>query len=141
MFVILMYLVISPLVPFFIGFFIKNHLKYYINFSIISFSASVPLFLFVLVFMGGQGDGFISHHSISIGSLQISSSFLFNIWICIKLVVVTYITAALQVYFTDDMKHDPRLPRYISYLALCSFFLLILLTGNHFTEISIAWKS
>ncbi len=139
MFVVILYVVISPLIPFFIGFFVRNHLKYYMNFATTSFSAS--LFLFVFVFMGGEGDGFVDYYSISIGPLQISWSFLFNVWVCIKLVVVTYITAALQVDFMDNMKHDQRLPRYISYLALCSFFLLILSTGNNFTEISITWKS
>jgi NADH:ubiquinone oxidoreductase subunit 5 (subunit L)/multisubunit Na+/H+ antiporter MnhA subunit len=134
-----LYIVVSPLIPFFIGFFVKDNLKYYMNFTSTSFSAS--LFLFVFVFMGGQGDGFIDYHSVSVGPLQISWSFHFNVWVCIKLVMVTYITAALQVDFMDSMKHDQRLPRYMSYLALCSFFLLILLTGNHFTEISIGWKS
>jgi NADH-quinone oxidoreductase subunit L len=138
---ILFYILISPLIGFFIGaFFVKHDNIYYMNelFSSTSFNAS--LFLFIFVFVGGLDDGLILKHSITIGPLQISLSFLLDILVSIKLLVVTYISSSLQADFMDNMKYNPRHPKYSSYLALCSFFLLILLTGNNFIEILISWK-
>jgi NADH:ubiquinone oxidoreductase subunit 5 (subunit L)/multisubunit Na+/H+ antiporter MnhA subunit len=101
----------------------------------------ISLAIFVFVFVGVPDDGLLLKESINIGSLRISWSFVLDIWFCIKLTVVTYITSAVQLDFVHNMKRDPRLPRYMCYVYLCGFFLLILLAGNNFTEISITWTT
>jgi len=126
----------------FIDIYLKRFFNFYSRnefFGFISFYISIAIFVFVLV--GVPDDGVILKELMNIGPLRISWSFVLNIWFSIKLIVVTFITSAVQLDFIYNMERDPRLPKYIFYASLCGFFLLILLTGNNFTEISITWKS
>ena len=86
---IIFYILISHLVGFFLGIFIKRDI-YDVNsfFATTSFDAS--LMVFVYLFVVGVDDGVILKYSITVGPLQISLSFLLNILVSIKLVVVTY---------------------------------------------------
>jgi NADH-quinone oxidoreductase subunit L len=142
-----MWLVVIILIFLPLGFFYIDHymgrLSYVrlVNdpFEFISFYISLAIFVFVFVEV--PDDGLLLKESINIGSLRISWSFVLDIWFCIKLTVVTYITSAVQLDFVYNMERDPDLPRYMCYVYLCSFFLFILLTGNNFTEISITWTT
>lgn len=50
------------------------------------------------------------------------------------LVIVTFISTLVHLYSTEYMEHDPHLPRFMSYLSLFTFFMLILVTGNNFLQ-------
>ena len=132
--ILILYILISPLISFFVGFFVNPNLIYYRYFASTSFSAS--LFLFVFILVGGVDDEFVKY-SINMGPLEISWAFLMDVFVCIKLFIVTYISALLQVDSKDNIRYDPK---YSSHLTLCTFFLLILLTGNNFSEVSVSWK-
>jgi len=53
----------------------------------------------------------------------------------IMLVVVTFISTLVHLYSTEYMAHDPHLPRFMSYLSLFTFFMLILVTGDNFLQL------
>jgi proton-translocating NADH-quinone oxidoreductase chain L len=38
------------------------------------------------------------------------------------------------------MEHDPHLPRFMSYLSLFTFFMLILITANNFLQMFVGWE-
>jgi len=38
------------------------------------------------------------------------------------------------------MKTDPHLPRFMSYLSLFTFFMLILITGDNFFQLFLGWE-
>jgi NADH:ubiquinone oxidoreductase subunit 5 (subunit L)/multisubunit Na+/H+ antiporter MnhA subunit len=48
------------------------------------------------------------------------------------LLVVNIVSALVHLYSIDYMAHDPHLPRFMSYLSLFTFFMLILVTGDNF---------
>ena len=48
------------------------------------------------------------------------------------LLVVNIVSALVHLYSTDYMSHDPHLPRFMSYLSLFTFFMLMLVTGDNF---------
>jgi len=48
------------------------------------------------------------------------------------LVVVNLISFLVHLYSVDYMAHDPNLGRFMSYLSLFTFFMLILITGDNF---------
>ena len=48
------------------------------------------------------------------------------------LFVVNVISALVHLYSMDYMAHDPHLPRFMSYLSLFTFFMLVLVTGDNF---------
>jgi len=50
------------------------------------------------------------------------------------LIVVTFISTLVHLYSTDYMEHDPHVNRFMSYLSLFTFFMLILVTSNNFVQ-------
>ena len=50
------------------------------------------------------------------------------------LFVVTFISTLVHLYSTEYMSEDPHLPRFMSYLSLFTFFMLMLVTSNNFLQ-------
>lgn len=73
-------------------------------------------------------------------SLQINWSFCFDSLTCTMLVVVTFISVLVHLYSTEYMEQDPHLTRFMSYLSLFTFFMLILITANNFLQMFVGWE-
>jgi len=56
------------------------------------------------------------------------------------LLVVNIVSAFVHLYSIDYMSHDPHLPRFMSYLSLFTFFMLILVTGDNFVILFLGWE-
>jgi|TARA_A100001035_G_C27521166_1_gene380924 NADH:ubiquinone oxidoreductase subunit 5 (subunit L)/multisubunit Na+/H+ antiporter MnhA subunit len=50
------------------------------------------------------------------------------------LVVVTTVSTIVHFYSVGYMETDPHLPRFIAYLSLFTFFMLILVTADNFVQ-------
>lgn len=77
---------------------------------------------------------------IPVESLNIEWSFYFDSLTCVMLIVVTFISSLVHLYSTEYMAHDPHLPRFMSYLSLFTFFMLILVTANNFLQMFVGWE-
>lgn len=55
-------------------------------------------------------------------------------------VVVTFISFLVHFYSIEYMSHDPHLPRFMSYLSLFTFFMLILITADNFLQMFVGWE-
>ena len=55
-------------------------------------------------------------------------------------VVVTFISFLVHLYSTEYMSHDPHLPRFMSYLSLFTFFMLILISADNFLQMFVGWE-
>lgn len=77
---------------------------------------------------------------IFVDSLVIQWSFCFDSLTSIMLLVVTFISTLVHLYSTEYMEQDPHLPRFMSYLSLFTFFMLILVTANNFLQMFIGWE-
>jgi NADH-ubiquinone oxidoreductase chain 5 len=58
----------------------------------------------------------------------------------IMLCVVTFISSLVHLYSTEYMSEDPHQIRFMSYLSLFTFFMLILITANNFVQMFIGWE-
>jgi proton-translocating NADH-quinone oxidoreductase chain L len=56
------------------------------------------------------------------------------------LFVVTFISTLVHLYSTEYMSEDPHLPRFMSYLSLFTFFMLMLVTSNNFLQMFVGWE-
>ena len=54
--------------------------------------------------------------------------------------VVTFISTIVHLYSTEYMSHDPHLPRFMSFLSLFTFFMLILVTADNFVQMFVGWE-
>jgi NADH-ubiquinone oxidoreductase chain 5 len=54
--------------------------------------------------------------------------------------VVTFISLLVHVYSSEYMNSDPHLTRFLSYLSLFTFFMLILVTASNFIQMFVGWE-
>ena len=73
-------------------------------------------------------------------SIVINWCFLFDSLTCIMLIVVTLISTLVHIYSIEYMSKDPHLCRFMSYLSLFTFFMLILITANNFLQMFVGWE-
>jgi len=66
--------------------------------------------------------------------------FQFDSLTVVMLIVVTFISGLVHLYSTEYMSHDPHLPRFMSYLSLFTFFMLILITADNFIQLFVGWE-
>ena len=45
-----------------------------------------------------------------------------------------------RTFSTEYMSHDPHISRFMSYLSLFTFFMLILVTGDNFLQLFVGWE-
>nr|YP_011008342.1 NADH dehydrogenase subunit 5 [Scytothamnus australis]WBP70313.1 NADH dehydrogenase subunit 5 [Scytothamnus australis] len=71
---------------------------------------------------------------------QVNWSFCFDSLTVVMLVVVTFISTLVHLYSTEYMGEDPHLPRFMSYLSLFTFFMLVLVTADNFVQMFVGWE-
>lgn len=74
------------------------------------------------------------------GMFTFSWGFLFDSLTVVMLVVVTCVSSLVHLYSTEYMGHDPHLPRFMSYLSLFTFFMVILVTADNFLQMFVGWE-
>lgn len=53
------------------------------------------------------------------------------------LILVTTVSALVHIYSTEYMGEDPHLPRFMSYLSLFTFFMIVLVTSDNLLQLFI----
>ena len=77
---------------------------------------------------------------LNIDVLDITWGFLFDSVTALMLIVVTTISFFVHLYSISYMDHDPHLQRFLSYLSLFTFFMLILVTADNFLQMFVGWE-
>ena len=72
--------------------------------------------------------------------LVVNWGFLFDTLTVLMCVIVTFISCLVHIYSTEYMSNDPHLPRFMSYLSLFTFFMLILVTADNFVQMFLGWE-
>ena len=72
--------------------------------------------------------------------LLVNWGFLFDSLTVIMCIVVTFVSSLVHLYSIEYMSHDPHLPRFMSYLSLFTFFMLILVTADNFIQMFLGWE-
>ena len=100
------------------------------------------LSLFIFYEVGLQGSPCYIHllNWIDLEVFSISWGFLFDSLTSIMLIVVTFISTLVHLYSIEYMSNDPHLPRFMCYLSLFTFFMLILVTADNFVQMFVGWE-
>ena len=71
---------------------------------------------------------------------RVEWGFLFDSLTSVMLVVVLSISSLVHLYSLEYMGDDPHLCRFMSYLSLFTFFMLILVTSDNFLQLFVGWE-
>lgn len=66
--------------------------------------------------------------------------FYFDSLTVVMLVVITSVSTLVHIYSVSYMSSDPHLPRFMSYLSIFTFFMLMLVTGDNLLVMFFGWE-
>ena len=69
-----------------------------------------------------------------------SWGFMFDSLTVVMLVVVSSISMCVHLYSTEYMANDPHIQRFMAYLSLFTFFMLMLVTADNFFQLFLGWE-
>ncbi len=58
----------------------------------------------------------------------------------VMLIVVTWVSAVVHIYSVGYMHDDPHQPRFMAYLSLFTFFMLMLITSDNLVQLFLGWE-
>jgi len=58
----------------------------------------------------------------------------------IMMFVVSTVSTLIHIYSIGYMSHDPHVPRFMAYLSLFTFFMLMLVTADNFLQLFFGWE-
>src|SRR6185312_3905402 len=76
---------------------------------------------------------------ITSGDFTVNWSLYFDSLTAVMIVVVTFVSSLVHLYSMEYMEIDPNLNKFMAYLALFTFFMLILVTANNFLQMFVGW--
>ena len=53
------------------------------------------------------------------------------------LIVITSVSALVHIYSTGYMSEDPHIPRFMSYLSLFTFLMIVSVTSDNYVQLFI----
>jgi len=136
-------IILLPLLGFFSGSFFGRFLGRGVCYTTtlsVFFSLLLSLILFFDVIQNGVCYKIILGSWIVVDTLFVDWCFCFDSLTSIMLIVVTFISTLVHLYSTEYMENDPHLTRFMSYLSLFTFFMLILITANNFLQMFVGWE-
>jgi NADH-ubiquinone oxidoreductase chain 5 len=72
--------------------------------------------------------------------LNVNWGFMFDSLTVVMCFVINFISFLVHLYSIEYMGHDPHVSRFMSYLSLFTFFMLILVTADNFLQMFVGWE-
>lgn len=106
----------------------------------LSISAILALIVFAQVWMHGAMPTTTLINWISSGGFSVNWALKIDQITATMLVVVTLVSSLVHIYSIGYMHEDKSLARFMSYLSLFTFFMLVLVTGDNFLQLFVGWE-
>jgi NADH-quinone oxidoreductase subunit L len=136
-------LIFFPLLGSILGYFFKFLGDRYSE-IITTFLVVISAILSCIIFYKGAVHDFYGNYKIldwiSSGNLKVSWSINIDPLSSIMLVIVTSVSSLVHIYSIGYMKHDPNKPRFMSYLSLFTFSMLMLVVSDNFLQLFFGWE-
>ena len=137
-------LVFLPLVASFIvgifGRILGDKISQFITCSFVLISSVLSIYIFSDVAINSNIYNLKIFNWITSGGLVLNWSINIDTLTSVMLVVVTSVSALVHVYSVGYMSHDPDKPRFMSYLSLFTFMMLMLVTSDNFLQLFFGWE-
>ncbi len=105
------------------------------------FVSTVLSFFYLYLFINGSSVlNFVIFKWIASGDLNLNWSIYIDTLTSVMLVVVNSISFLVHIYSIGYMQHDPDKPRFMGYLSLFTFAMLMLVTSDNFLQLFFGWE-
>ena len=132
-----------PLVGSIIGYLGRSLVKYFSEIATSLLVSISAILSFILFWNGIQNDTYENYKIfewVSSGNFIANWSINIDPLSSIMLVVVTFVSALVHIYSIGYMSHDPHKPRFMSYLSLFTFSMLVLVVSDNFLQLFFGWE-
>ena len=131
---------IASIISGFFGRFIGDRNSELITSFLVSISAILSTLVLYQVIINQYEDNIIIATWINSGTLNVNWSMKIDALSAIMLVVVTSVSSLVHIYSIGYMSHDPHKPRFMAYLSLFTFAMLMLVTSDNFIQLFFGWE-
>jgi len=105
---------------------------------LLSMVLAIPVFIDVA--LNGNAHTIELFTWIDSGALEVSWALKVDTLTAVMMLVVTVVSAMVHVYSVGYMHHDPGIPRFMSFLSLFTFFMLMLITADNLVQLFFGWE-
>nr|AHX02464.1 NADH dehydrogenase subunit 5 [Plocamium cartilagineum] len=111
-----------------------------ISTSCVFFSLCISILVFFEIGLVGLSCYITLNSWIISGIINVSWGFLFDSLTVIMLIVVTLVSSLVHFYSISYMYEDPHFSRYMSFLCIFTFFMLVLVTSDNLIQMFLGWE-
>jgi NADH-quinone oxidoreductase subunit L len=136
-------IVFLPLIGALVGYslkFLGDRYSEVITTTFLFLSAILSIVIFYNGIVYGDYTNYKIIEWISSGSFKVNWAINIDPLSSIMLVVVTSISSLVHLYSIGYMSHDPNKPRFMSYLSLFTFAMLMLVVSDNFLQLFFGWE-
>ena len=131
---------IASIISGFFGKYIGDRSSEIVTSALVSISALLSIHVLYEVIVNQYVSNIVIATWINSGSLDVNWSMLIDPLSAVMLVVVTSISSLVHIYSIGYMSHDPHKPRFMAYLSLFTFAMLMLVTSDNFIQLFFGWE-
>jgi len=131
---------IASIISGFFGKFIGDRNSEIVTSFLVTVSAILSAIVLYEVIINQYQDNIVIAKWISSGSLDVNWSMKIDPLSAVMLVVVTSVSSLVHIYSIGYMSHDPHKPRFMAYLSLFTFAMLMLVTSDNFIQLFFGWE-
>ncbi|MBC7134970.1 MAG: NADH-quinone oxidoreductase subunit L [Oceanibaculum nanhaiense] len=103
-------------------------------------SMALSILVFIDVALGGNPRTVELFTWFQSGALDVSWALRVDTLTAVMLIVVTVVSSMVHVYSVGYMSHDHSIPRFMAYLSLFTFFMLMLVTADNLVQMFFGWE-
>jgi NADH-quinone oxidoreductase subunit L len=106
-------------------------------------AAALSIFVFIRIGFGPENAKLVVVKLFSwmdSGTLSVDWSLRVDTLTAVMLIVVTGVSSMVHVYSVGYMAEDPSIPRFMAYLSLFTFFMLMLVTSDNLVQLFFGWE-
>jgi NADH-quinone oxidoreductase subunit L len=123
------------------GLFLEEKPAQFLTCALMVVAATVSLFLFRdICFLGHVHPTIMLLDWISSGNLHVSWAVKFDQLTAVMAVVINVVSCMVHIYSVGYMSHDEHKGRFMSYLSLFTFAMLMLVTAGNFVQLFFGWE-
>ena len=108
--------------------------------TLVLISGIISILIFYQVMINDYSSNKLIFNWISSGNFNVNWSINIDPLTSVMLVVVSLISSIIHFYSIGYMSHDPHKPRFMAYLSLFTFAMLILVTADNFLQLFFGWE-